>query len=71
VAIIEVELKERFSRRIAKEWLRTCVIITGESNELVSQIHNRMPVILPWKHMMLGFRERREKKSCDRSLLKK
>jgi putative SOS response-associated peptidase YedK len=30
-----------------KEWLRTCVIITGEPNELVSQIHTRMPVILP------------------------
>ena len=30
-----------------KEWLRSCVIITGEPNELVSQIHNRMPVILP------------------------
>jgi putative SOS response-associated peptidase YedK len=30
-----------------KEWLRTCVIITGEPNELVAQIHNRMPVILP------------------------
>jgi putative SOS response-associated peptidase YedK len=29
-----------------KEWLRTCVIITGEPNELVAQIHNRMPVIL-------------------------
>ena len=30
-----------------KEWLRTCAIITGEPNELVSQIHIRMPVILP------------------------
>jgi putative SOS response-associated peptidase YedK len=30
-----------------KEWLRTCVIITGEPNELAAQIHNRMPVILP------------------------
>jgi putative SOS response-associated peptidase YedK len=29
------------------EWLRTCTIITGESNELVAQIHTRMPVILP------------------------
>jgi putative SOS response-associated peptidase YedK len=29
------------------EWLRTCVIITGGPNELVAQIHNRMPVILP------------------------
>jgi len=30
-----------------KEWLRTCAIITGEPNELVAQIHTRMPVILP------------------------
>ena len=30
-----------------KEWLRTCVIITGEPNELVAEIHTRMPVILP------------------------
>jgi len=32
------------------EWLRTCTIITGEPNELVAQIHPRMPVILPEKH---------------------
>jgi putative SOS response-associated peptidase YedK len=29
------------------EWLRTCTIITGEPNELVAQIHPKMPVILP------------------------
>jgi putative SOS response-associated peptidase YedK len=29
------------------DWLRTCTIITGEPNELVAQIHPRMPVILP------------------------
>ena len=29
------------------EWLRTCTIITGEPNELVREIHTRMPVILP------------------------
>ena len=29
------------------EWLRTCTIITGEPNELVAQIHTRMPIILP------------------------
>jgi putative SOS response-associated peptidase YedK len=29
------------------EWLRTCTIITGEPNELVAEIHTRMPVILP------------------------
>jgi putative SOS response-associated peptidase YedK len=27
--------------------IRTCTIITGEPNELVAQIHSRMPVILP------------------------
>lgn len=27
-------------------WLRTFTIITGEPNELVAPIHNRMPVIL-------------------------
>jgi putative SOS response-associated peptidase YedK len=29
------------------ERLRTCTIITGEPNELLAQIHPRMPVILP------------------------
>jgi putative SOS response-associated peptidase YedK len=32
------------------EWLRTCTIITGDPNELVSQVHTRMPVILPVEH---------------------
>jgi putative SOS response-associated peptidase YedK len=32
------------------EWIRTCTIITGEPNELIAQIHNRMPVILPEQH---------------------
>ncbi len=32
------------------ERLRTCTIITGEPNELVAQIHPRMPVILPEQH---------------------
>jgi putative SOS response-associated peptidase YedK len=30
-----------------QEWLRTCTMITGQPNELVSEIHTRMPVILP------------------------
>ncbi len=34
-----------------EEWLRTCTIITGEPNELVSQIHTRMPVIGCWGAM--------------------
>jgi putative SOS response-associated peptidase YedK len=29
------------------DWLRTCTIITTEANELLAQIHDRMPVILP------------------------
>ncbi len=29
------------------EWERTFAIITASSNELVAQIHNRMPAILP------------------------
>ena len=32
------------------EWLRTCTIITGDPNELVAQVHIRMPVILPVEH---------------------
>jgi putative SOS response-associated peptidase YedK len=31
------------------EWIRTCAIVTGEPDELVAPIHNRMPVILPRK----------------------
>jgi putative SOS response-associated peptidase YedK len=31
----------------SNDWLRTCTIITTEANELVAQIHDRMPVILP------------------------
>jgi putative SOS response-associated peptidase YedK len=30
-----------------QKWLRTCTIITGQPNELVAEIHTRMPVILP------------------------
>src|SRR5258706_1998423 len=30
-----------------QEWLRTCTIITCQPNELVAEIHTRMPVILP------------------------
>ena len=32
------------------DWLRTCTIITGDPNELVAQVHTRMPVILPEEH---------------------
>jgi protein-S-isoprenylcysteine O-methyltransferase Ste14 len=42
-------LWENWKDRESGEWLRTCAIIlmTGGSNELVAQIHPRMPVILP------------------------
>ncbi|HZN12705.1 MAG TPA: SOS response-associated peptidase [Acidimicrobiales bacterium] len=29
------------------EWLRSATIITGEPNELIARLHDRMPVILP------------------------
>jgi putative SOS response-associated peptidase YedK len=32
------------------DWIRTCTIITGEPNDLVRDIHTRMPVILPGEH---------------------
>jgi putative SOS response-associated peptidase YedK len=32
------------------QWLRTCTIITGDPNELVAQVHTRMPVTLPEEH---------------------
>ena len=32
------------------EWLRTCTIVTGEPNELIAQVHTRMPVILSEEH---------------------
>jgi putative SOS response-associated peptidase YedK len=35
---------------IDDKWLHTCTIITGEPNELVAQIHTRMPVILGPEH---------------------
>jgi putative SOS response-associated peptidase YedK len=28
-------------------WLRSCVIVTGEPNELIAPVHDRMPVLLP------------------------
>ena len=32
------------------KWLRTCTIITGDPNQLVAQVHTRMPVILAEEH---------------------
>jgi SOS response associated peptidase (SRAP) len=40
-------LWENWKEPMSGEWLRTFVVITTDANELVAQIHNRMPVILP------------------------
>ena len=40
-------LWEGWKNRKVGDWLHTCTIITGEPNELVREIHTRMPVILP------------------------
>jgi putative SOS response-associated peptidase YedK len=37
---------ENWKEHTSGEWIRTFAIITTESNELVADIHNRMPVIL-------------------------
>ena len=39
-------LWSRWEDRENREIIESCTIITGEPNELVAQIHNRMPVIL-------------------------
>jgi putative SOS response-associated peptidase YedK len=44
----------------SEDWLCTCTIITGEPNDLVRQIHTRMPVILPEEHhqaWLVGLRQ--------------
>jgi len=38
-----------------QEWLRTCTIITDQPNELVAEIHMRMPVILPPETQTSGY----------------
>jgi putative SOS response-associated peptidase YedK len=43
-------LWENWKDAESEEWIRTCTIITGEPNELVAQIHPRMPVIIPEQH---------------------
>ena len=43
-------LRENWKDAESGEWLRTCTIVTGGPNELVAQIHPRMPVILPEQH---------------------
>src|SRR6266446_4618053 len=45
-----VGLWEAWKDPATEEWLRTCTIITGDPNELVAQVHTRMPVILAEEH---------------------
>ena len=37
---------ENWKEPISSEWIRTFAIITTDSNELVADIHHKMPVIL-------------------------
>jgi putative SOS response-associated peptidase YedK len=46
VSFVFAGLWEGWKNPATEEWLRTCTIITGEPNELVGQVHTRMPVIL-------------------------
>jgi putative SOS response-associated peptidase YedK len=39
-------LRENWKDSGSGEWLRTFAIITTDANELLAQIHNRMPLIL-------------------------
>jgi putative SOS response-associated peptidase YedK len=39
-------LWENWKDPVSGEWIRTFVVITADANELVAQIHNRMPLIL-------------------------
>jgi putative SOS response-associated peptidase YedK len=39
-------LWENWKDRATGEWIRTFAVITTDANELVAQIHNRMPLIL-------------------------
>ena len=39
-------VSENWQDPATKEWIRTFAVVTTNSNETVSRIHNRMPVIL-------------------------
>jgi putative SOS response-associated peptidase YedK len=39
-------LWENWKDPVSGEWIRTFVVITTDANELVAEIHNRMPLIL-------------------------
>jgi putative SOS response-associated peptidase YedK len=40
-------LWENWKDPASGEWIRTFAVITADANELVSEIHDRMPAILP------------------------
>ena len=40
-------LWEGWKDPVTNGWIRTCTIITGDPNDLLAQVHTRMPVILP------------------------
>src|SRR5215472_19285142 len=40
-------LWENWKDPASSDWIRTIAVITTDANELVSTIHNRMPLILP------------------------
>jgi putative SOS response-associated peptidase YedK len=50
-----------------EDWLCTSTIITGESNDLVRQIHTRMPAILPEEITKRGYPEKLAKRFWSRS----
>lgn len=43
-------LWERWHDPLAGSDLRSCTIVTGDPNEVVAPIHDRMPVVLPREH---------------------
>jgi putative SOS response-associated peptidase YedK len=47
-------LLESWKEPSSGEWIRTFAVITTEANELVAQIHDRMPLILLRKTMPAG-----------------
>jgi putative SOS response-associated peptidase YedK len=52
------------------EWIRTCTIITGQPNDLVAPIHDRMPVILPREAWAMWLGEEPADEGSLRGLLK-
>ena len=50
-------LWENWKEPSSGEWIRTFTIITTDANELVAEIHERMPLILaPWDYARLAQR---------------